>query len=216
MKPRAFAASARILGGLMLGTACFALVVPGEAKAASCLLSNLASCDQVIGDRTYSAFGFSGFTASGADSFSVTSGSVSLNFSPDRTADIPSGQFSYTVTLAGGNSFNKVQSNLTGSTLGGGSFNTSLSATGLAAPATAANGNNPGATQSFGASTTTAAFVQAFVFDYTANPDTLSSVGGSFTTLLDTTSVPGPLPVLGAGAAFGFSRKLRKRIKQAA
>jgi hypothetical protein len=26
-------------------------------------------------------------------------------------------------------------------------------------------------------------------------------------------SVPGPLPVLGAAAAFGFSRKLRKRIK---
>lgn len=29
-------------------------------------------------------------------------------------------------------------------------------------------------------------------------------------------SVPGPLPLLGAGAAFGFSRKLRRRIKLAA
>jgi hypothetical protein len=28
--------------------------------------------------------------------------------------------------------------------------------------------------------------------------------------------VPGPLPLLGAGAAFGFSRRLRSRIKQAA
>jgi hypothetical protein len=28
-----------------------------------------------------------------------------------------------------------------------------------------------------------------------------------------TSSVPGPLPLLGAAAAFGFSRKLRKRIK---
>jgi hypothetical protein len=28
-------------------------------------------------------------------------------------------------------------------------------------------------------------------------------------------SVPGPLPILGAGAAFGFSRKLRGRIKAA-
>ena len=27
------------------------------------------------------------------------------------------------------------------------------------------------------------------------------------------TSVPGPLPILGLGAAFGFSRKLRRRIK---
>jgi hypothetical protein len=30
------------------------------------------------------------------------------------------------------------------------------------------------------------------------------------------TQTPGPLPILGAGAAFGFSRKLRKRIKQSA
>jgi len=30
-----------------------------------------------------------------------------------------------------------------------------------------------------------------------------------------TTSVPGPLPLLGVGAAFGFSRKLRTRIKGA-
>jgi len=30
------------------------------------------------------------------------------------------------------------------------------------------------------------------------------------------TTVPGPLPLLGAGAAFGFSRKLRKSIKAAA
>ncbi len=29
-----------------------------------------------------------------------------------------------------------------------------------------------------------------------------------------TASVPGPLPALGAAAAFGFSRKLRKRIKR--
>jgi hypothetical protein len=28
-----------------------------------------------------------------------------------------------------------------------------------------------------------------------------------------TTGVPGPLPLLGIGAAFGMSRKLRKRIK---
>jgi hypothetical protein len=36
----------------------------------------------------------------------------------------------------------------------------------------------------------------------------------SFTNII--TQTPGPLPILGAGAAFGFSRKLRKRIKQSA
>jgi MYXO-CTERM domain-containing protein len=30
------------------------------------------------------------------------------------------------------------------------------------------------------------------------------------------TDVPGPLPLLGAGAAFGWSRRLRQRVKQAA
>lgn len=29
-----------------------------------------------------------------------------------------------------------------------------------------------------------------------------------------TNPVPGPLPVLGAGAAFGFSRRLRRRIQR--
>ena len=31
--------------------------------------------------------------------------------------------------------------------------------------------------------------------------------------LLQTQAVPGPLPILGTAAAFGYSRKLRKRIK---
>lgn len=31
---------------------------------------------------------------------------------------------------------------------------------------------------------------------------------------IDPTRVPGPLPILGAAAAFGYSRKLRRRIKQ--
>jgi hypothetical protein len=34
------------------------------------------------------------------------------------------------------------------------------------------------------------------------------------TLFLSTAEVPGPLPALGAAAAFGFSRKLRKRIKR--
>ena len=32
---------------------------------------------------------------------------------------------------------------------------------------------------------------------------------------IDGTEVPGPLPLLGAGAAFGWSRRLRQRVRQA-
>ena len=39
--------------------------------------------------------------------------------------------------------------------------------------------------------------------------------GGVSIAQLPSTHVPGPLPVLGAVAAFGFSRKLRKRVKLA-
>lgn len=56
------------------------------------------------------------------------------------------------------------------------------------------------------------------------NPNTADTVvthaitnGQSLTGITDTvTQTPGPLPLLGAGAAFGFSRKLRNRIKASA
>jgi hypothetical protein len=44
--------------------------------------------------------------------------------------------------------------------------------------------------------------------------DTFTPGDGSIDNALNTVrNVPGPLPILGAGAAFGFSRKLRGRIK---
>lgn len=42
-----------------------------------------------------------------------------------------------------------------------------------------------------------------------------SGVINSYANKFQQTAVPGPLPILGAGAAFGFSRKLRHRIKKA-
>jgi hypothetical protein len=46
--------------------------------------------------------------------------------------------------------------------------------------------------------------------------DTYSvNANGVLDTVTNTFQTPGPLPILGAGAAFGFSRKLRSRIKAA-
>jgi len=45
----------------------------------------------------------------------------------------------------------------------------------------------------------------------------IQSIQSSYVTVpASTNGVPAPLPLLGAGAAFGFSRKLRRRIKLAA
>ena len=48
------------------------------------------------------------------------------------------------------------------------------------------------------------------------NPDPITFDPGNYKDITSprfTTVVPGPLPLLGVGAAFGYSRKLRKRIK---
>ncbi|MCP9932390.1 hypothetical protein KBZ08_00510 [Cyanobium sp. Candia 9D4] len=48
--------------------------------------------------------------------------------------------------------------------------------------------------------------------------DTSANTTGSYSGQVDvsTENVPGPLPILGAGIAFGYSRRLRKRVKSAA
>jgi hypothetical protein len=42
---------------------------------------------------------------------------------------------------------------------------------------------------------------------------TLTDGGDQIQVVIDATEVPGPLPLLGAGAAFGYSRRLRRRIR---
>jgi len=190
----------------------------GASRAASCdINASLSLCNQTIGNKTYSNFAFSGFTASPLDTISVGANSVTINFSPDRVVSIPSGLFTYDVALAGGETFNQAQSNITGSTLGitPSNFSTTLNATGLSPAAVANTVTNPSAASSFSSGISFASFSQTFDFTFGAAGGYLSNLGASFTTTTSQ-SVPGPLPVLGAGAAFGFSRKLRKRIKQSA
>ena len=50
-------------------------------------------------------------------------------------------------------------------------------------------------------------------WDLNPNTGTVMSISNTYTQTNQTQVVPGPLPILGIGAAFGFSRKLRKRIK---
>jgi len=57
------------------------------------------------------------------------------------------------------------------------------------------------------------AFNQLFIHDV-ADPGTVAG-GGMIDSYQNTFTqqVPGPLPILGAGAAFGYTRKLRRRVK---
>jgi hypothetical protein len=182
----------------------------------------LGDCNITLDNVQYSGFSFTGITPVAGDVFNLAglsngAGRVSLSFSPDRLVDIPSASFSYTATLLSGLTFNQAQANLTGSTLGGGSYSTTLSATQL--PTSPTSNGGASAFENFNSGFATQAFTQAFNFDFTANPDSLTSVGGSFTANAPAptpATVPGPVPLLGATAAFAFSRKLRSRIRLAA
>lgn len=207
---------ANILGSFLTVVAGGVILDAGDSAAATCFLSNPSSCDQIIGDLSFSNFTFSGFTAEASDFFDVSSNdsisaTVTLNFVPLQTTNT-TGTFGYTVDLLSGRTFANAQAFITGSTLGGASYSTVFSSSGLSVSATARNGDSPGTDRAFTPLLTSQAFTQNFAFNRSASGN-LSTVGASFDT--STHTVPGPLPILGAVAAFGFSRKLRKRIKQA-
>lgn len=191
-----------------------------QAATATCALTNLGACNITLDNVQYSNFSFSGFTPVTGDLFNLAgfttgAGTVSLSFSPDRVTNT-SGTFTYTATLLNGKTFNKAQANITGSSLGGGSFATTLAAAQLPTSATSTGG--PGPLQNFNPGFATQQFTQGFGFNFSSAPDSLTSVGGSWTAVssASATGVPSPMPLLGAAAAFGFSRKLRSRIRLAA
>jgi hypothetical protein len=212
----------RTLQALKLGTLAAISaggLLAGQAQAANpCLLSALTgdanACNSSSGDFEVSAVTFTGFTPTATDLLGYTlSGNdlqAQLNFLPGRTAPI-TGTLVYTLTLKNGRTFDTAQANITGNN---GIFSTSTTSLGLPSAATSSGG--AGSTVSFTPGLTTLTFTQAF----SAAADgslVLNSLGTIYSTTpgRTDTEVPGPLPLLGAGAAFGFSRRLRNRIKVA-
>ena len=206
------------------GTFCLAGAAPANAEAcpnASPSLSTLTplafSCDQ--GGFTFTLNSFTGFIGADAISFSNpsateftysinsnvpwTSGSKSLNY----TLTAPSGkviQF-YTAALSSSRPNNKA-----------GKFDVDGSV-GIA-QATLANNNATGAQYDYTSSLPTSETFTDTLYDITGNG--IQTVQASFGVVdappAPTPAVPGPLPIFGAAAAFGFSRKVRNRIKAAA
>jgi hypothetical protein len=152
----------------------------------------------------------SGFTFGAMDNIGYTlignSLQAQLGFVPSNAAPL-SGTISYKVTLKNGRTFDNAFANITG----GGVTLTNLTSSNLSGTATSTGGN--GAAVGFSPSGLT---MQVFSQTFSASsPGSLSSVGGIYNTTGPLTA-PGPLPLLGVGAAFGFSRKLRRRIQLSA
>lgn len=180
-----------------------------------------------IDDKAYSNFTYSsvintaGFTYSGIDltdqfSFS-TIGALGLthNMNVQSSNSFMNARVSlgYTVTRVGPPNFFK---NYSGNITGDNGTNWALSISATNAPSSPSTTSGyPTLAQAattpnvaFSSGTTTSTFTNLLIADQNGNGVT------QFSNRL-TQEVPGPLPLLGAGAAFGFSRKLRRRTRQA-
>jgi len=201
-----------------LPAALVAILGSGTAKAAACsdgTLSGLVnvSCTTAQG-FTYKLTSFTGFA--GTDTFSFTNGGAD-NFQyslQGSSAYVTGSPYSlvYELTAPSGRLLDNF-------TTGGSTSVISSSATWVIA---ASPGPTASGTIAFsGQSNATATFSPQITFStFTGTLNVASGNISSVTSLVASAApvvgAPGPLPVLGAGAAFGFSRKLRKRIKQAA
>lgn len=221
----------------LVGAAGVSLLFSNPAKAATCStittiqeLINAGSCTSRGATVTYSPT-LSGFAVTDFVTITTTgTGTVatgvanSLNFSvqgnPNPYTSPFTGELKYSLAAPSGRSIIDYSSALSSSANMGnnnGTFNLTGSAgtaaatyvpTNLAVGATKTYASTSVLTDAFTAKVRVTVgsiqqFTQSFNFQNTPTPPP----GG--------VPVPGPLPVLGAGIAFGYSRKLRKRIAAA-
>jgi hypothetical protein len=216
---------------LLLSTA--ALINAGESKAndVECFLSTISTCSALIGDKSFSGFSLTGFTARANDKVVIsedsgiwtvqtlfspaTSGTASVNGTLKYNIGIVGTPFTFKTARVDVNGINpivgnpRVVSTITGDGNG---------LTGIGTP----NVPLPLPQNTFMTDTFSGNNDKAFannVKNITVSQNFIAGPNGrrlsAFTTEF-TQEVPAPLPLLGAGAAFGFSRRLRSRIKTSA
>ena len=217
---------AAFAGLLLSGT----LINAGDVKAVPCLLNSLGTCP-AYNDGTFKVDSFTITPTSGwngpslffNDFLNVTNSggpnpvlSIDVSLNPGRSLPVGA-TLMYNVMKLGGNPFVQASSN---GTVG----NVPPIGSGTATITSGILGLNGGSLVSMNGIMDSDLFTTPLtstkvtsVFG-TTGPGTISSFKVEFTsgTPISTTIVPGPLPILGAGAAFGFSRRLRRRIKTSA
>lgn len=206
-------ATSRAATCLALGGTLALTLGAGSANAAlNCTFGTISSCAGTIGKLTFSNFNATG-SYENNDTLNISVNSLGIynilaSFSPG-TSVTGSGDYSFDVAAAPGYSLDGAAVNSTVDLFGTGGpfvFTTSLS------------GFAPNPMVSTAGSSATAASTNSS----TSALITWDNGGGSkkgessllqLTTNPPTQTVPGPLPILGAASAFGFSRKLRRQIK---
>jgi len=148
--------------------------------------------------------------------FSGSAASTTLSLQGDPTNFQTPGTFIYNFSLTAPSSryLTSYSSSITSSVspVDNGSWGITSAATGLQALGTYASPNGVTGTQTYSG---TSQFTDSYAGVFTLNSGEFTQFTSSFTSQAPTpppSGVPGPLPIFGAGAAFGFSRRLRRRV----
>lgn len=190
-----------LLKGAALAFAGAAALGAGSAHAFTCAIGSLGACSGTLGNyniTSVSATGIGG--ATGNLVFSLQGSDLRANFLTSASNLSSSGSFNINLStvvgvLTGYKTTGVIQfSGADGITSFSGT-NTTLNTGTFADPLVGVIGAAPSG---------------SYTFSW-ANSDPVDAVEGFRTQF--TSDVPVPLPVVGAGLAFGFTRKLRKRAK---
>jgi hypothetical protein len=204
------------------------LGVVSPAHAAQCsgfytitqLTTGGFSCE--LGDKQFS--GFNGFTGLASTSgFTFTKMGASHTFQ-GTGLNAPVGTYTYGYTVAlfnppPGQAFKSFVTDSSGSDTGG-TFNYNKTLSSDAPDDGDSVSSAPGSSGNMASFTTPFpdGQIDPVTFSATINvtQGVLTGTTDSVNQLRNGDAVPGPLPLLGAGAAFGFSRKIRRRIQASA
>jgi len=212
----------RLTTGLALGGALLLGVSSGKAGATpTCTFGTISSCNTTIGNLTFTNFTLTDAgTPNGIDNddeitisqLSPTSYAINSSFvrNPSTYLASPSGQYSFRVTTTSPRDLN--QAALNSITVPEGNFTYTYALTpSIGSAFSLISAGTPAGPTSFESTTLSTDVV------ITWSNSTGLSTGATFFLSLDNDTpppfgVPGPLPLFGAAAAFGVSRRLRQRI----
>lgn len=215
-----------IAAGLLAASS--TILTGNSAKAANCVADVFSLADlQTAGSCTYKGatltfVSMSGFSPTSFLTISAPGPNPATNFSigvqgdPTPYTAAFTGSFVYTLTAPTGKHLVDYTSALSSATNGG---NNTATYNVAGAAGTAAATYNPynvsiGQTKTYAG---TGPASDTFTSTLNVTLGSIQQTSSSYNFAVDpapASTVPGPLPILGAGAAFGFSRRLRNRIKQ--
>jgi len=207
-------AASRVLCVVVVSCAIASGMNAGSARATlSCTFGGgLSTCNNTEGNLVFSNFTLgTGYDPTAASPITIDNPfpnfyRIKAFYNPDLAPGLGSGSFSFTASASPGYRFKLASIDSSTSGLSGASWTFTNTISGLtASPLISANGSNIDNSP--------------FPSGVTSTNVTVSWAGNGSIVAEDSVitfeveQVPGPLPILGAASAFGFSRRLHRRVK---